>query len=60
MIRFQDLLFPLLLAVLLAALFIGGRMALSHQFRPLRAMRQSAVESLRRPQGMPPAPVDAP
>lgn len=53
--RYRDYGFvlPLLLALFLIAIFVGGRIVLTQQFRPLRAMRQSAIEQLRQPQRMP-------
>ena len=56
MARNNEWVLPLILALLLLALFVGGRLVITSHLRPLRAMRQSAIESLRRPQGMPSVP----
>ena len=59
--RFYGLVLPLLLTLFLVVVFVGGRLVLTQQFRPLKAMRQSAIESLKQPQRMPiPAATDSP
>jgi uncharacterized membrane protein len=60
MMRYYGLVLPLLLALFLVVIFVGGHVVLTQQFRPLRAMRQSAIESLKQPQRMPaPAATDS-
>jgi hypothetical protein len=51
--RYYTFALPLLLALFLIVVFVGGRIVLMEQFRPLRAMRQSAIEQLKQPQRMP-------